>query len=363
MKNIFYLVLLVIVAIACKEEVTEKEYVDNDLVNFVIPAKAIRVADFKGQQVTGVTVTDSGRIFVNFPRWRKGVTNSVIEVVNDKEITGYPNTKWNSWEVGEKIVPNKFIGVQSVIALDNNLYVLDTRNPLFTNVVDAPRVFVFDLITNKLVKTYVLNAKSFHADSYINDLRVDLKKNMIYFTDSGNSGLVILDMKTGKTKRVLDNHISTSAEVNFLTFEGKKWERTVHSDGIALDNLRNTLYFHALTGYDLYAIDTNVLINGNEQTIQDNVKVIAKTAAPDGMLFNTNGDLYFADLENSKILYRKPDGTTSVLLEGKDVKWADSFSIFDGYLYYTNSRINEVDSTTISEMVFSLNKVLLPVDD
>ncbi|WP_339838327.1 L-dopachrome tautomerase-related protein [uncultured Flavobacterium sp.] len=362
MKNIFYISLLIFVAVACKEEATEHEYIDNEVISFVVPAKAIRVADFKGQQVTGITVTDSGRIFVNFPRWRKGVTNSVVEVGDNNKITSYPDAKWNSWEVNQKVVPNKFVGVQSVIAVENNLYVLDTRNPMFAKVVDAPRVFVFDLTTNQLAKTYVFDKNSFHTDSYINDLRVDLKKNTIYFTDSGNSGLVVLDMKTGKTKRVLDNHISTAAEVNFLTFEGKKWERTVNSDGIALDNLGNTLYFHALTGYHLYAVDTDILENGNEKAIEANVRVIAKTPAPDGMLFNTNGDLYFADLEKNKILYRKNDGIIKVLLEGKAVKWADSFSIHDGYLYYTNSRINEVDGD-ISDMIFTLNKVLLPMDE
>jgi hypothetical protein len=28
----------------------------------------------------GVTVTDAGRIFANFPRWRNGVKNSVVEI-------------------------------------------------------------------------------------------------------------------------------------------------------------------------------------------------------------------------------------------------------------------------------------------
>ena len=38
------------------------------------------VASFKGAQVTGVTVTDKGRIFVNFPRWHETIPCSVAEV-------------------------------------------------------------------------------------------------------------------------------------------------------------------------------------------------------------------------------------------------------------------------------------------
>jgi hypothetical protein len=34
----------------------------------------------------------------------------------------------------------KFIGVQSVVAFENKLYVLDTSSPLFGAVLDAPRL-------------------------------------------------------------------------------------------------------------------------------------------------------------------------------------------------------------------------------
>lgn len=362
MKKAVYIVLLLLLVISCKDKVIDEIKTDNNSKKEIVTNNSIQVATFIGQQVTGVSVADDGRIFVNFPRWREGVARSVAVLDSLNQAFSYPDASWNSWEIGQEVAANKFVGIQSVVVFEQNLYVLDTRNPMFKGVVDAPRVFVFDLKTNALVHTYVFDKASYHKDSYINDLRVDKKKNVVYFTDSGNSGLVILDLKSGKTKRVLDDHKSTEAEVNFLTFEGKKWERTVHSDGIALDTVHNKLYFHALTGYQLYAIDTEVLVTRDEKTIENNVKAIAKTSAPDGMLFDSKGNLYFADLEQHKIMYRKEDGSIQILLEGKDVKWADTFSIYDGYLYYTNSRINEVEGD-ISDMVFSLNKVLLPVDE
>ena len=52
------------------------------------------------------------------------------------------------------------------------------------------------------------------------------KNNVIYFTDSGHAGLVILDRETGLTKRVLDDHQSTSAEQSYLTINGKKWNNS-----------------------------------------------------------------------------------------------------------------------------------------
>jgi hypothetical protein len=40
-------------------------------------------------------------------------------------------------------------------------------------------------------------------------------------------------MTSGKSTR--DNHFSTKAEQSYLTFDNKKWENTINSDGIALD--------------------------------------------------------------------------------------------------------------------------------
>ncbi|MCJ7758589.1 MAG: SMP-30/gluconolactonase/LRE family protein [Gillisia sp.] len=361
MKNILYIFSIVLITVSCKEATNRKDVTVNSKQVDSVAQQIIQVAEFKGQQVTGVTITDSGRIFVNFPRWRKGVANSVIEITADNQKKSYPNAAWNSWEIGQTVVDNKFVGVQSVVAFENRLYVLDTRSQLFENVSDGPRVFVFDLITDDLIQTYILDENSYHPDSYINDLRVDKKNKKIYFTDSGHAGLIILDINSGKSKRILNNHKSTSAEMSYLTFGEKKWKNTVHSDGIALDTQNNQLFYHALTGYSLYSISTSSFQIEDERQIEENVRLEAKTSAPDGMIFDKAGNLYFADLENNKIQYRKPDGSIQTLIEGNDIKWADTFSIYNNYLYFTNSRINEV-TDDISNMTFTLNKIKLPAN-
>lgn len=340
MRNVIVLIF-VLAVLSCK---TEK-------------AKIQQIASFKGHQVTGVTVSDKGRIFANFPRWRENVNNSVVEVFEEGESRAFPNKKWNSWNLGEITSDSAYVTVQSVVAFENTLFVLDTRNPLFNGVLDNPIIFAFDLSSNKLVKTYTLTEGSFHKDSYINDLRIDKKNGKIYLTDSGHAGLVIVDIESGKSNRVLDNHTSTLAETNQLTFDNGVWENTVHSDGIALDTQNDMLYFHALTGYNLYAIPTKKLLTENKSEIEESVKLVARTSAPDGMIIDKSGNLFFADLENNKIMKLEiSSGIISVFAEGKEIKWADTFSIYNNELYFTNSRINEAKED-ISEMEFSINKV------
>lgn len=316
------------------------------------------VASFTGQQVTGVTVSNEGRIFANFPRWRKGVKNSVVEVLENNESAAFPNEQWNTWEDGKEINDSLFVAVQSVVAFNNDLYVVDTRNPLFGGVIDNPKIFVFDLTSNSLKRTYALSESSIHKDSYINDVRIDPKNNKAYFTDSGHAGLVILDLESGISKRVLNEHSSTLAELEKLTFpDGSTWKNTVHADGIALDLNNDTLYYHALSGYSLYSIPTAILIYGTEKEIENSVSLVKKTGAPDGMILNDNGTLYFADLENNKVMKMNTNTKeVSTLIEGEQVRWADTFSIYDGYLYYTNSRINEITGP-LGDMKFTINKV------
>ncbi|MTI21216.1 hypothetical protein E1176_09310 [Fulvivirga sp. RKSG066] len=348
--------------ISCGQSSTKEEsetHQATDELNRTEETKAENeVISFNGVQVTGVTVSDNGRIFANFPRWRENVPYSVVEVNSEEGgYQSYPNLGMNNYNPNSEDLDGIFMCVQSVLAHDGKLYILDTRNPMFKGVKDAPRVFVVDLSTNKLDKVLKLTEGSYKQNSYVNDLRVDDKNGKIYFTDSGESGLIVMDLATGESKRVLDDHPSTAAEVDHLVVDGKKWENTVHSDGIALDLKNDKLYYHALSGYTLYAIPTEALISSDNP--EKEVIEVKKTAAPDGMILDDKGNLYFADLENNKINYLTPDGEIKTLTEGEDVSWADTFSIYNGELYYTNSKIH-LAGGDVSDLNFPILKVSLP---
>ncbi|WP_093026380.1 L-dopachrome tautomerase-related protein [Pustulibacterium marinum] len=321
--------------------------------------KPVKVATFKGQQVTGVSVSSEGKVFANFPRWRTGVANAVVVLDSLGNPTPYPSKQWNTWEVGQPITDSVFVGIQSVVAHHNKLYVLDTRNALWKGVMDAPRIFVFNLTSNTLEDMYTLSADSYKQNSYINDLRIDPSDQYIYMTDSNESALVVYNIKERSSKRVLDNHFSTQATLKELDFNGTKWGNPVHSDGIALNTKNNRLYYHSLTGYDLYSVSTSLLQSGTEEAIANDVRKEAVTGAPDGMIFDAHQNLYLANLEKGSIDILKPNDAIATFYTGNEVRWADTFSIYNDDLYYTNSRINEVQGA-INNMEFSIYKIPLP---
>lgn len=81
---------------------------------------------FTGIQATGIALSDRGRMFVNFPRWREGTPFSVAEITEQGKLLPYPDLQANTWENGDHADPDKFVCIQSVVAHDHYLYILDT---------------------------------------------------------------------------------------------------------------------------------------------------------------------------------------------------------------------------------------------
>lgn len=316
------------------------------------------VGKIKGTQITGVTVSDKGRVFVSAPNWRDGVPFSVALVSDNGDFTAYPNSETNACVAQSKVRKDCFLAVQSVVAHKDKLYVLDTRNPKFQGVIDAPRVFVVNLATNKVESALILSEEAYHPDSYINDLRLDKKMNRIYMTDSAHAGLVVYNLDDDSSYRILDNHETTKAEVDALSIQGKPFKMAVQSDGLALDTLNDTLYFHALSGYSLYAINTADINKASNDVLAKKVRKVVTTGAPDGMIYH-QGNVYLADLEKQEVQYLTPSLDLRTLVKGDVVNWADTFSIYNGSLYYTNSKIQDAGSD-VSNMTFEVYKTALP---
>lgn len=144
------------------------------------------VAAFPSQQVTGVTVSAKGRVFVNFPFWSDDHTISVAEVVDGKP-KPFPNDAWNAKDGPPA---ERWICVQSVVVDDQDaLWVLDPASPKTEAVVKGgPKLVKIDLATNKVSQTITFDENVAPERSYLNDVRLDTKTGHAFITESGKGG-------------------------------------------------------------------------------------------------------------------------------------------------------------------------------
>jgi sugar lactone lactonase YvrE len=326
---------------------------------FLLPALSIhaqqdskvqQIAVFPDQQVTGITVASDGRIFVNFPYWSDAHSLSVAQLGEENSLNPYPDSSWNS-DVGP--VDRRFICVQSVVADDQEaLWVLDPASVKFEGVVSGGAKLVkIDLKTNKVVRDIVFPDSVAPKKSYLNDVRIDTQNGFAFITDSGIGGLVVVDLKSGQARRVLQNHPSTKAEPAVtLDIEGVKLidpksgePVQIHADGIAYDKVDGLLYYQALTGRTLYRIPVPDLedINLSDADLAKRIETVATVPAADGLAFR-NGSIYSTAIEQDAIV--RIDLTSKQLqVVAKDtrLKWPDTLSFGpDGSLYVTTSQIH-----------------------
>ena len=289
---------------------------------------------------TGVAVSNTGRIFVNFPRWSQ-IPFSVAEIV-DSQLVPYPNVEWNTWD--ESTNPeNHFICVQSVyIDKDNFLWILDPSS-INGNVVEGgAKLLKVDLHTDSIMQVIYFDENSAPAQSYLNDIRVDTKRNIAYLTESGLGSITVVDLSTGNSRRLLENHYSVKAENIQLEINGQKIDFPVHSDGLALSNDCQYLYYKALTGNNLYRIKTNKLrdITLTSSQLENAVEFIFKTFPCDAIEFDSDGNLFFTSIQDNAIYYLTPEFELKLAITDDRLKWPDSFSITpDGEIYVTSSGI------------------------
>lgn len=293
-------------------------------------------------QWTGVAVSREGRVFVNFPLWSDDVPISVGELNELGEIIPCPDEQWNGWTPG--LDPkNHFVCVQSVhIDRANRLWVLDPASPYLRGVVEGGAKLVqIDLGTDEIVRVYSFDSTVAGPESYLNDVRIEIKTNTAYMTDSGSGAIIVLDLETGRSRRLLGDHPSTKAEDSVLTICGNRLPIRVHADGIALDARGGFLYYQALTGRTLYRIRTEKLRDGSITAgeLGSFVERVGETGPSDGLLYK-DGFVYLASIEQSAIRRVKPGGEVEVVVQDSLLEWPDSFSIGpEGTIYVTTSRI------------------------
>ena len=289
-----------------------------------------------------ITVSPSGRVFATFhPEGSPPI--SVFEIV-DGNAVAYPP---GGLPAG--------LTYQTVLSIRadrrNRLWVLDYGRYGF----GTARLLAFDLETGALVHRHDFPGKIALYGSMLNDFQVAPDGKHLYIADASLfaqiPALIVYDVSTQKSRRLLEGHESVLAEDYAPVVQGTRMEFyglfTVRPgvDSIALDDAGEWLYFAPVTNNHLYRVRTADLHNPHLpwRELAARVERFAEKTMSDGIAIDAAGTLYLSDLEHSAVVALGQDRRLRTLVKDERLRWPDGFAFApDGSLYLTCSALHQV---------------------
>src|SRR4051812_15324716 len=316
---------------------------------------------FDGAMPTGVTVSRTGRMFVNFPKWGDDVGFTVAEI-RDGDLVPYPDQAFNDNDGDAD--PNALVSVQSVVvAPADRLWILDTGSPLFQPTEHGgPKLVCVDLTTDTVVRTILFPADVALPTTYLNDVRFDLRRgeagaaDITHSSHSRPNGIIVVDLATGESWRRLHEHPATKAVTPpdlRMVVEGEEFlERAedgstspicMGADGIAIAADGSRLYWCPMAGRRWYSVSVDAL---TDRSLDDDAVAATVTdegdkgCVSDGLETDDQGRLYVTDGEHDAIHRRLPDGSWETVVHDPRLLWPDTMSVAaDGHLYVTANQL------------------------
>ena len=285
-----------------------------------------------------ITVTPAGDIYVSLHQFFNHETR-VARVGADGSLTPFAEAA----------------GLNSVLGLQ-----ADTRGVvwLLDNAMrggEKPRLVGWHTTEDRLVADIDLSAVSIEG-SFLNDLAVDADRNVAYIADpasGADAALLVVDLKTGKARRVLQGDVSVTPEdinlvidgsqVRLLTDGGEVVRPRVGVNPIALDTSNTWLYYGAMHGLAMYRVRTTDLrdVELAAESLAGRVESWADKPISDGISVDAAGNIYLGDLANNAIGLIDANGKYRTLFADSRLSWVDAFSFGpDGYLYTVANQLH-----------------------
>ena len=276
----------------------------------------------------------------------------LAEVINN-QLKAFPDDSWNQWNANDP--EHHFYHVNALrIGPDGDLWVMDSGNKGIGTgdqaVTGGAKLVHISLATGKVVNSYVFKEPTLQPTSYLDDVRFN--GDFAYITDPGAVGLVVLNLKSGKSWRVLDNH-PLSIDHQPIYADGKKLilrdgrEKRVGLDQLEVSPDGKWLYYQAIPG-PLARIETRYLNDSalSAAEVAKDAEKVRETWSTGGTAIDAEGNIYASDINTRSIKRISPDGKVTTVVQDPRLVWIDAMWVSNGALWMPSGQINRTPATT-----------------
>lgn len=295
-----------------------------------------------------LAIAPDGRMFMSVHEFY-GPELRVVEVMADGTTVPYPTEDWARAPAEDGDGLNGVLGLRA--DREGILWMLDGQGENQTG-----RVVGWNTRTEELHAIHYIGHPVARPFSFLNDLAVDRENEAIYISDTAdhvNSAIIVIDLETGRSRRVLEGSQFTRAEETPMIIDGREIllggnPAMIGINPITVDPTNSWVYFAPMTSGSMYRVRTTDLLDESlsEAELEARVERYGDKPISDGSTVDADGNVYITAMTDNAIGVTRPDGTYEVLFKSDDdLPWPDGFSIgADGYVYAT---INELHRSPV----------------
>ena len=303
------------------------------------------VAEFPAEHPPGnIAITPEGRIFMSQHQFY-GAPLRVVEVLDDGSVTPFPDQAWSSQPDQTGVGLNTVLGLRS--DQDGILWMLDRS----AGEGQPGKIVGWDTENEELYQVIYLPQPIISSSPFLNDLAVDLEHNAIYITDTAggeDSALIVVDLITGFSRRVLEGDISTRPEdipiiINERLINLAGNPAKIGANPITIDPDNEWVYYAPMSGRSLYRIATEDLLDQSlsPEALSNRVERYGDKPICDGITVDGAGNVYITSITENAIGVVDQTGKYEILYQDdKLLSWTDGMAFSsDNYIYATVTQL------------------------
>ena len=308
------------------------------------PEPKLEVVAELTQAPGNIAVTLDGRLIMSQHALYRPET-AVVELLADGTVQPFPNEAWASGRDEAGIGFESVLGIQA--GEDGVVWMLDNGR-------QVSRLVAWDTRNEELHQVIELGGSARAKGSFFNDIAIDPVHRSVFISDASakNPALVVVDMDSGRARRVLERHASVVAqpismaigERTYSTDRDGRPRALIGVDGITIDPVSEWVYYGASQATDLWRVRAADLVDAEltDAELAARIERYGDRPVCDGITIDGAGNVYITDLTSYAVGVTDANGEYRILFRDEQLlSWPDGMAFGpDGYVYVVANQLH-----------------------